>query len=137
MQKFLLLLTALLFSACDNTGNAGCSHSLADACAQLTCAPQLSSAEQLLCGADASPGLRGFIWTSPCDGYRAVIEAGVDTARVYYYDARTQELVAVVGTGLVKGDQCIGGPADFRIPTECASSTKTALCAAAPDGGQP
>jgi hypothetical protein len=58
-------------------------------------------------------------WTQDCGPYKSRWLVQADVGTVYYYDATSGALVAIVSLTNPLVQRCLAGPGDFVIPTSC------------------
>lgn len=124
----------------------GCSSSASPAADAATACPQ--SVQQLCAQGDPPVGQFGvhcaltladaeadtyFCASLPaaheetCGSYKVVVVTNVDFSYVYYYDA-SGALIAIASNGLVKGMQCLAGPAGLSLPFPCTDIGGLPIC---------
>lgn len=119
-----LLLVACSGSSNSGTANGGCTQTLAKACATklqpgqfgISCIDTWDQVQTDLryCSLPADE------YSADCGAYRALLVVGAHSDFAYYYDKTSGALVAVVyGGSTYSGPQCVGGPADFKRPSNC------------------
>jgi hypothetical protein len=123
----------------------GCAESLDAFCATLspnawpglTCTDLATESQGIAALCSAMQGAVRI--AAGCEGYDVLSINGIDTTQLYYYDAPTQKLVAIVGSSIA-GTRCAGGPASL-VPPSCAAGTYPCPAtdggsdAAPPEGG--
>jgi hypothetical protein len=64
-----------------------------------------------------------------CDGYNWLeVNVAIDAAQLWYYDAVTGQLVAIVQWGPDSvGQRCLAGPGEFAVASSCPAHESTAV----------
>jgi hypothetical protein len=101
-----------------------CQGTVAENCAIRPCLAEWPAELSAFCSIGTAPWFRGI--RDPCGPYRVFVETWVDSGSVYYYDAASGELVAVVFVQNYDRT-CAGGPPGFVEPTPLCDSLGTSL----------